>query len=62
MKIRLSTKLFIIGFAVVIIAVLIIATCRVKTNPEFFIETSTNKNNSTITIEKNEIIENEVNE
>lgn len=65
MKIRLSTKLFIVGVAIVIIATISVAIYRVKNNPESFIETSEDKNNynnSTITIEKHEITEDEISE
>ena len=65
MKIRLSTKLFIVGVAIVIIATISVAIYRVKNNPESFIETSEDKNNynsSTITIEKYEITEDEISE
>lgn len=65
MKIRLSTKLFIVGVAIVIIATISVAIYRVKNNPESFIETSKDKNNynnSTITIEKHEITEDEISE
>lgn len=65
MKIRLSTKLFIVGVAVVIIAAISVAIYNVKNNPESFIETSKDKNNynnSTITIEKYEITEDEISE
>lgn len=64
MKTRLSTKLFVIGFAVVIIAAISVAIYRVKNNQESFIETSKDKNNynySTITIETQEITEDENN-
>ncbi|MFV0598435.1 MAG: hypothetical protein ACK5M0_01735 [Bacteroidales bacterium] len=65
MKIRLSTKLFIVGVAIVIIAAISVAIYNVKNNPESFIETSKDKNNynnSTITIEKYEITEDEISE
>lgn len=65
MKIRLSTKLFIGGIAIVIIAAISVAIYNVKNNPESFIETSKDKNNynnSTITIEKYEITEDEISE
>lgn len=65
MKIRLSTKLFIGGVAIVIIAAISVAIYNVKNNPESFIETSKDKNNynsSTITIEKYEITEDEISE
>ncbi len=65
MKIRLRTKLFIVGVAIVIIAAISVAIYNVKTNPESFIETSKDKNNynnSTITIEKYEITEDEISE
>lgn len=65
MKIRLSTKLFIVGVAIVIIAAISVAIYRVKNNPESFIETSKDKNNynnSTFTIEVNENSENEISE
>ncbi len=65
MKIRLSTKLFIVGVAIVIIATISVAIYNVKNNPESFIETSKDKNNynnSTITIEKYEITEDEISE
>lgn len=65
MKIRLSTKLFIGGVAIVIIAAISVAIYNVKNNPESFIETSKDKNNynnSTITIEKHEITEDEISE
>lgn len=65
MKIRLSTKLFIVGVAIVIIAAISVAIYNVKNNPESFIETSKDKNNynnSTITIEKHEITEDEISE
>ncbi len=65
MKIRLSTKLFIVGVAIVIIATISVAIYRVKNNPESFIETSedeNNYNNSTFTIEVNENSENEISE
>jgi len=65
MKIRLSTKLFIVGVAIVIIATISVAIYRVKNNPESFIETSEDKNNynnSTFTIEVNENSENEISE
>ena len=45
MKIRLSTKLFIGGVAIVIIAAISVAIYNVKNNPESFIETSKDKNN-----------------
>ena len=65
MKIRLSTKLFIGGVAIVIIAAISVAIYNVKNNPESFIETSKDKNNynnSTITIEKHEITVDEISE
>lgn len=65
MKIRLSTKLFIVGVAIVIIATISVVIYRVKNNPESFIETSEDKNNynnSTFTIEVNENSENEISE
>ncbi|MBP1644519.1 MAG: hypothetical protein H6Q16_94 [Bacteroidetes bacterium] len=65
MKIRLSTKLFVVGIAVVMISLLGFAIYRVQTNHKLYQESPTktiNNNNSTITIEKYEITEDEVNE
>lgn len=61
MKIRLSTKLFIVGFAVVIIAIMSVSLYMIKNTPDTFLNYPTD-NNSTITIEKYEITEDEISE
>lgn len=65
MKIRLSTKLFIVGVAVVMITFIGVSIYRIKTNHKLYQESPTktiNYSNSTITIEKHEITEDEISE
>lgn len=65
MKIRLSTKLFIVGVAVVMITFIGVSIYRIKTNHKLYQQSTKkdiNYNSSTITIEKYEITEDEISE
>jgi len=63
MKIRLSTKLFIAGIAVVMISLIGVSIYRIQTNHKLYQQSpKININSSTVTIEVNENSENEISE